>query len=280
MENQNITPIKKRVVLSTIFIIVLVITIIALLGFLGNFAVQKRIISLPHISLFNKSKVTLNTEALNLAPPIKILYSAKVTNKSNNSLTVDVTPVTPATQNNTKVISLKIGTTNKTDIVIQKPFIPYSFKKSEGSPSATAVLNLNDLNMGDFVDITLTSDLRTTDTKNLVAQKISKISEQNMLTGKVKTATESSIIVTGIVRPVNTDVAAIKDVREQKIKDYTATIDESTEISTTDQSGVHKLTLSDIKVDEYVTVYTSSLITEGSANGGTIVAALITVNRQ
>jgi hypothetical protein len=263
MENQ------KKPDLTSLLIIILVIFVVSLVVYLGNFAIKNNLLTLPNINFFQKDINSLNTDSIYLSNPIKNLYSAQITAINPNSITVSVTPVDPP-EGKTKVLSFKIGLTDTTEITKPKIYIPYSFKKISNTSTASGTLTINNLSVGEYVDITLANDLRTTSKNALIAKSISKISESNMLTGKITAIGDGFIKVNGIIRSVNFNPAPSIAVIPPTEKSYFISYSSDTEIVTDDQSGVRAITPSDFTPGVYVTVYANKQI-----SGDSLSAALI-----
>lgn len=265
---------RKKIDLTGTLIVILVLSVIALLVFLGNFAAKNNLLSLPQINLFNKNTKALNPNTYYFSSPIFNLYSAKITQKTKDSLSVDVVPITPPVGYENNISNFKISVTNTTEITKPKIFIPYVFKTvSNTSSSPDDKISLNDLSVGEFVDITLTEDLRTANTNNLVAKTISRISDSNLLTGEIKEVNAGSIMVVGIVRPTSFNpIPANIAIVSPTEKNYTISVSDNTEIVTTGQTGPQKLTSGDLKIGTFVTVYADTSIKSESLS-----AALISV---
>lgn len=265
MENQ------KKPDLSDILIIVLFFVLISLAGYLGNQIIKNNLISLPQISLSSKKTNTLNTDSIYLSTPIRILYSAQITAINPKFITVNVTPVDPPTENS-KNFSFKVNLTDTTEITEPKVYIPYVFKIINNTSNPSTSLSIDNLSVGESVDITLTSDLRTTQSNNLTAKSISKIDSSNMLTGKITSAENGVIRVNGTVRSVNfnpsPNIAAISSTE----KSYSINYSDDTEIITNDQSGVHKITSADLVPGTFVTVYADKHIVSDSLTAALISA--------
>ena len=264
---------RKKFDLTSTFIVILVLSVIALVVFLGNFAAKNNFISLPQINLFNKAAKSLNPNAYYFSSPIFNLYSAKITQKTKDSLAVDVVPVTPPVGYENNISNFKISVTDTTEITKPKIFIPYVFKTVSDTSSPTDKLNFNDLAVGEFIDIILTEDLRTANINNLVAKTISRISDSNLLTGEIKEVNAGSIVVAGILRPTSFNpVPASIALISPTEKNYTISVSDNTEIVTTNQTGPQRLTSNDLKIGAFVTVYADTPITSD-----TLSAALISI---
>ena len=264
---------RKKIDLTSTFIVILILSVIALLVFLGNLAIKNNLLSLPQINLFSKNTKALNPNAYYFSSPIFNLYSAKITQKTKDSLSVNVVPVTPPVGYENNVSNFKINVTDTTEITKPKLFIPYVFKTVSDTSSSDNKLSFNDLSVGEFIDIILTEDLRTTNINNLVAKTISRISDSNLLTGEIKEVNTGSVVVTGIIRPISfnpipTNVAIISPTE----KNYTISISDNTEIVTTNQTGPQRLNFGDLKTGTFVTVYADTPITSD-----TLSAALISL---
>ncbi|MFZ3068774.1 MAG: hypothetical protein WA052_00465 [Microgenomates group bacterium] len=265
---------RKKFDLTGAFIVILVLSVVALLVFLGNFAVKNNLLSLPQINLFSKNTKALNPNAYYFSSPIFNLYSAKITQKTKDSLSVDVVPVTPPVGYENNISNFKINVTDTTEITKPKLFIPYVFKTvSDTSSSPDDKLSFNDLSVGEFIDIILTEDLRTANINNLVAKTISRISDSNLLTGEIKEVNPGSIMVVGIVRPISFNpIPANVAIISPTEKNYTISISDNTEIVTTNQTGPQRLSSGDLKTGTFVTVYADAPITND-----TLSAALISL---
>ena len=262
---------QKKPDLTNILIIILVIFVVSLAVYLGNFAIKKNLITLPQFSFLQKNTGSLNPDAIYLSTPIKNLYSAQITAINPSSITVSVTPIDPPI-GYTKALSFKVAFTNSTEVTKPKIYIPYSFKKTDNTSTVSGTLTVNDLSVGEYVDITLASDLRTTSNKALIAKSISKISASNMLTGKITSASDGSIKVSGIIRSVNFNPVPSIAVIPSTEKSYLISYSNDTEILTSDQTGVHPITPAELTSGVYVTVYADKQIT-----GDSLSAALISV---
>jgi len=259
----------KKTDLSNIIIIVLIIFVISLAGYLGNLVIKNKLISLPKISLFSKNSNSLNTDSIYLSTPVKILYSAQITTVGSKSITVSVTPVDPPT-GNTKTFNYKISLTDTTEITEPKIYIPYVFKKVDTTSVSNVTLTVDNLSVGESVDITLTTDLRTTQSNALTAKSISKIAASNMLTGKITSIDNGSIKVDGTIRSVNFNPAPSLAAGSSTEKSFLINYSDDTEIITSDQSGVHKIASAELVPGTFVTVYADKQIV-----GDSLTAALI-----
>jgi len=268
---------SKKIDPFNILITVSAVTIVILLGYMGNLALKNNLVSLPKSSKTSSTKAILNPDALYLSFPITNLSSAKITGKTSNSLTVEVNAQTlPNTTG--KVLSFKVAISDTTSITQPIPMIPYAFKTPTTnapplSPTANQVtLTLKDLSVGEIVNISLADDLRFTSSNNIKAIAISKFLESNTLSGPITEVSGNTIKITGFVSSLTPLAMGAASTTPPVSKIYTINITSDTELSRFGQTGPVKMSLSDLKVGSFVTVYSADPITSTSFS-----AALISI---
>ena len=161
----------------------------------------------------------------------------------------------------TVTVTYRVVTSDKTQISQSATFINYLLKTV--TPSPVAKLTIKDVKVGQSVTVSSQTDLRTLAGNTFEATTVNLPQITNTLNGKIVGLEENTLTlkaftpVTSMANPGSAAPAAPKE------KEYRITITSDTEISRMDNQGKpEKLTLTDLKKDMQVTVYTAEDVTE------------------
>jgi len=208
-----------------------------------------------------------------------VSISSRYTLPQTASIVITVMPNQPPIMPTPKTVTVmyKVVISGKTQIVQPPFFIPYLFK---AVPAATEPkLSIKDIRVGSSITITSQVDLRTLEGILFEATMINLPQQINILNGKI-VRINADILTMKAFPPPTMDAFANPAAMDQpqnapKEKEYTITLTSDTEISrygydTTIALGgapsapkTEKLTLSELKKDMQITVYTDADVTEG-----------------
>ena len=186
-------------------------------------------------------------------------------------------PVMPTPQ--IKTITYKLLVTDKTQISQPPTVVNYLFKPVNTSPPVQKKLTIKDIKVGQYITVNSQVDLRTLESTTFEATVINVPQKTTMLNGKISRVNENVLTIQAFPPLAMNAFAnpAVMDTPQNipKEKEYTIALTSDTEISrygydTTIALGgapsapkTEKLTLSDLKKDMQITVYTDADVTEG-----------------
>lgn len=258
---------KKHIFIIGITIIALLVSVLTL--FKGN-----------RSSLLTLDNRLVSPDILYLTFPVTS-FSGKVEKIEGNTITVSqqmmlqqtILPVTQTTPGQppaiptpvSKTLTYKVTVGKNTQIARQPIFVNYLFRKTV--PPIATKLNLDDIKVGQTVTVSSTTDLRTLSAPQFEAVDIQLSSIINTLNGKIVDIKGNSLTLKAVPplppsATVNAPAAAVKE------QEYIVSITDETEISRINfpsdpskQSTPEKLSISDLKKDMRVTVYTNDDVT-------------------
>lgn len=184
-----------------------------------------------------------------------------------------------------KNITFKVNVTSTTSINRPPANIPYLLKNQNAGlpvqketaatvPTQPPLITVKDIKSGQFISVTTSTDLRQAISYDVFATSIQLPPMVNSLNGKITKISNSSFTMSGIL-PTNGSFGPVAGtVAPPKTEEFVVSVTQDTEISryspiTQVKEGelpkppqAEKLSLSDLKEDMAVTVYTDVDITE------------------
>ena len=158
----------------------------------------------------------------------------------------------------TKTIFYQVIVDNNTTINRPTSNIPYLF--TTPSPVMPVKLQISSIMVGDILNITATTDLRTTPPDQIKAFSIQLPQSINSLSGKITDVTLSSVSIKGYLPTPAITISANPKPAQEKI--FVIAINPETEISLISTPEPKKLSLGDLKKDMQAIIYTAENITE------------------
>lgn len=268
-----------------------VIVIVSVLGILiiAGFALYRFLPKAQFAGITQRS--TISPDILYITNPATS-FSGKIEKIDGNTLTVsqdmmlaqlfappaagapNQPPTTPVPQQSKK-ITYKVLVTDKTFINQSPSSIPYLFKTVTPATAATPIaaitkLTLQDLKTGQSVNINTTTDLRTLSGNQFEAVGISISNQISIINGTITNISGNDLTISAFSSSTLGSVIAA-NAEPPKAKTYTVTVNQNTEISRygiptspNEISKPEKYSLSDLKKDLPVTVYTDADVTTTS----------------
>ena len=212
----------------------------------------------------------------------------RITIKQNQTLSQNIMPpaalaanipLSPLPTPKTVVLTYRVMVSDKTQIAQVAPYIPYLFKSMSLVPSLK--LTIKDIKVGTSVTVNTQVDLRTLVGNTFEATLINVPQKTNILNGRIsrlegKTLTIMAFPPTAMNALAN-PIAMGAPQNAPKEKEFIIMLTSDTEISRTVYDSAmtageapsppqaEKLSLSDLKKDMQVTVYTDADVTQGSS---------------
>ncbi len=190
----------------------------------------------------------ISANILYLTSPV-LNFSGQVEKVSGDSITV-------SQEVNKKKITFKVKVSKNTVITKSPESVPYLFKTINASPSAG--LKLGEIKVGDLVDVHTNTDLRTIDGDSFEAVSVSIQPNSQVIRGSITNVTDKTVTVKG---NLDSSLSANSPGRPAQ-KELTLTLLPDSEIvrlpapaGPRDTPKVEKLSGSDLKKDQPVTVY-------------------------
>lgn len=247
--------------------------------YLGTVLLKDKI-SLPKISFGPRVTQRAVSDILFLTSPV-FGISGKVDRVSGDTIWVSqkvtlsqpaiaavvapgLTPI-PTPTPVSKTITFRVKVPEGTVITKNTNPIPYLFRSiATGTtpPGLGTITTLDQINQGESVTFSTSTDLRYTDPNQIVAGSITVNPTANSISGRITAISGNTLSIKATIplQPFAAPAAAITTPEE---KDYTVTVGSDTEISqivpATDPfkpADKKRLSLSDLRVDGSVTVYT------------------------
>lgn len=255
-----------------------IIFVAVILALIVTYSFRNNYLSLP-------STGSVSSNILYLTQPVTS-FSGTIDKIEGNSITVSqnmtsqqAAPI-QITPSLSKKITYKIQLTDKTNISRPSAFIPYLLKQITspiGPMGQSEKLNVKDLKIGQVVSANSNIDLRTLKGSQFEATSINVSAKTISISGKIADVKSNQIIVKAVpnlnfpqpeLRPINIELL---NQRQPKEQNYTVAVNQNTEISktlfTTDPTKPRKterLSISDLKKNMQVTVYSDQDVTEVS----------------
>lgn len=262
----------KKLEFIDIAILVLIIMAVLFAAYLGILLLKRTSITFPKTSSVGNN-FSLNTDALYVSNPVTSISSAKVTKKSGSTLTVELS-LGNILGTQPKKVYLDIKTNSSTVFNSVNQQIPFRF--SEPNPNNKA-FSINELQKDNIIRVLLSKDLRFTAKNNILATSITKLGSSNILSGVITEISGSTIKINGslatsdAVQNNQQDAVLLQPNEEADIianptakKVHNVTLSKNTEISTVNQNGPQRLSISDLSIGTKVLVFSASPITESS----------------
>lgn len=260
-------PIKKPDT-PTLIITGATIATVLLTAYLASIAISNNLITLPKLAFPRPSSITPNPNALYFTNPVTSISSAKITKKSKGAIWVEVTtyPTQPQLAFESKKINLKILLTETTSITPPTLSVPYFKQLPSASPETPSpTLSVDDLIVGELVDVALVEDLRFVRSNNIKAADINRITNSNVISGQIESLSDSTLTMKAVVgktgSPTTIPIALLTPPAPQT---YNVIITPNTEIVVSDPNGSKKITTEDLKVGQSVTVFSANPIVSTS----------------
>ena len=207
-----------------------------------------------------------------------VSISSRYTLPQTASIVITVMPNQPPIMPTPKTVTVmyKVVISGKTQIVQPPFFIPYLFK---AVPAATEPkLSIKDIRVGSSITITSQVDLRTLEGILFEATMVNMPQKTNILHGRISHLDGNTLTIKAFPPIIAGDpmIAVNSAPPVPQEKEYRITLTPDTEISRTSYAAAslspggapsapktEKLTLSELKKDMQITVYTDADVTEG-----------------
>lgn len=253
---------KNKLLIITLSILLLILGLLATIPVLKKRVLQKSIspnillITQPVISFsgivekIEGNIVTITQKVIEqsqIAPPLAPINNPQTTNK---------TPPSPFPTPVTKTVTYNVLITEKTIILQPSPSINYLFISP--TPAPQTKLSTQDIKKGQTISVNTNVDLRILSGNEFEATMINLPQITNTLNGKIVGLEGNILTVKGFAPMMAIAVTANSAPVAPKEKEYHITLTSDTEISRMNNQGKpEKLTLTDLKKDMQVTIYTA-----------------------
>jgi len=255
----------------------------------------------------NPKNQSISPNILSLTQPVTY-FSGKVEKISGNTLTVtqsitSTQPMLPPTANPSgpiptpkiTTVTYSVLVSDTTQISQSTSYTPYLIKtnKPETEMKTPSTLSIKNIKVGQYISVSTLEDLRTLKGNTLKATMINLPQIANYLNGKIVSVAGNALTIKAFAPsaggPMGTADTAASAPQE---KDYVITLTSATEISympynagmptaeTATPPKAKVLTVSDLKKDMQVTVYTAEDVIESSKLSALLVNPIMPIPTQ
>lgn len=275
------------------------------LGGLGLVTILLIVFLFYSFSKISPDKQSISPNILALTQPVTY-FSGKVEKISGNTLTVtqsitSTQPMLPPTANpgaplptpKITTVTYSVLVSDTTQISQSTSYTPYLIKTNKPETAPVSKLSIKNIKVGQYVSVSILEDLRTLKGNTLKATMINLPQIVNYLNGKIVSVAGNALTIKAFAPsaggPMGTADTAASAPQE---KDYVITLTSATEISympynagmptaeTATPPKAKVLTVSDLKKDMQVTVYTAEDVIESSKLSALLVNPIMPIPTQ